>query len=97
MNLLESAPFNIGKKKLYEGVVGKLVAYSCKISYQQGFDGYVAFTSKTKLTKHYEETLGAVTYIHSPFFSFKYNQKPFLLQPLRTNMESDDDLGRDAI
>ena len=60
MNLLESAPFNIGKKKLYEGVAANLVAYSCKISYQQGFDGYVAFTSKTKLIKHYEETLGAV-------------------------------------
>ena len=60
MNLLESAPFNIGKEKLYEGVAGNLVAYSCKISFQNGFDGYVAFTSKTKLIKHYEETLGAV-------------------------------------
>ncbi|HYG39358.1 MAG TPA: hypothetical protein VD908_12090 [Cytophagales bacterium] len=59
MNLLESAPFNIGKDKLYEGVAGNLVAYSCKISFQQGFDGYVAFTAKTKLIKHYEETLGA--------------------------------------
>src|SRR5690606_25078143 len=60
MNLLESAPFNIGKEKLYEGVAGNLVAYSCKISFQHGFDGYVAFTFKTKLIKHYEETLGAV-------------------------------------
>lgn len=60
MNLLESAPFNIGKEKLYEGVAGNLVACSCKISFQQGFDGYVAFTAKTKLIKHYEETLGAV-------------------------------------
>jgi hypothetical protein len=60
MNLLENAPFNIGKDKLYEGVAGNLVAYSCKISFQQGFDGYVAFTAKTKLIKHYEETLGAV-------------------------------------
>ena len=59
MNLLESAPFNIGKDKLYEGVAGNLVAYSCKISYQQGFDGYVVSTSKTKLIKHYEEALGA--------------------------------------
>ncbi len=60
MDLLENAPFNIGKDKLYEGVAGNLVAYSCKISFQQGFDGYVAFTAKTKLIKHYEETLGAV-------------------------------------
>lgn len=59
MNLLESAPFNIGKEKLYEGVAGNLVAYACKTSFQKGHDGFVAFTAKTKLIKHYEETLGA--------------------------------------
>jgi hypothetical protein len=59
MNLLESAPFNIGKNKIYEGVAGNLVAYACKISFQKGFDGYVAFTAKSKLIEHYEKTLGA--------------------------------------
>lgn len=59
MNLLESAPFNIGKNKLYEGVAGNLVAYACKVSFQKGFSGYLAFVAKTKLIKHYEETLGA--------------------------------------
>ena len=59
MNLLESAPFNIGENKLYEGVAGNLVAYACKVSFQHGFDGYVAFTAKTNLIKHYEKTLGA--------------------------------------
>ena len=49
MDLLESAPFNIGKHKIYEGVAGNLVAYACKISFQRGFEGYVAFTAKTKL------------------------------------------------
>ena len=59
INLLESAPFNIGKKKLYEGVAGNLVAYACKISFQYGFEGYVAFIAKTALIKHYEKVLGA--------------------------------------
>lgn len=59
MNLLESAPFNVGKQKLYEGVAGNLVAYACKISFQKGYDGFVAFTAKSKLIRHYEETLGA--------------------------------------
>ena len=59
MNLLESASFNIGRYKIYEGVAGNLVAYACKISFQRGFDGYVAFTAKTKLIDHYEKTLGA--------------------------------------
>lgn len=59
MDLLESAPFNIGKHKIYEGVAGNLVAYACKISFQKGFEGFVAFTAKTKLIEHYERTLGA--------------------------------------
>jgi hypothetical protein len=59
MNLLENAPFNIGKEKLYEGVAGNLVAFACKLSFQLGFEGFVAFTAKTKLIKHYEESLEA--------------------------------------
>lgn len=59
MNLLESAPFNIGKTKIYEGVTGNLVAFACKISFQKGYDGFVAFDAKTKLITHYQETLGA--------------------------------------
>lgn len=59
MNLLENAPFNIGKNKLYEGVAGNLVAFACKLSFQFGLDGFVAFTTKTKLIEHYEKSLGA--------------------------------------
>jgi hypothetical protein len=59
MNLVESAPFNIARNKLYEGVAGNLVAYACKMSFQHGFDGFVSFTAKTQLIKHYEKTLGA--------------------------------------
>ncbi len=59
MDLLESAPFNRGKNKLYEGVSGNLVAYACKISFQNGFDGYLSFSAKTKLIDHYVKTLGA--------------------------------------
>ncbi len=59
MNLVESAPFDIGKNKLYEGIPGNLVAYACKVSFQKGFDGFVAFDAKSKLIPHYEITLGA--------------------------------------
>ena len=59
MNLLESAPFNRGRNKLYEGVPGNLVAYACKVSFQKGFDGYLSFTAKTKLIDHYINTLDA--------------------------------------
>lgn len=59
MDLLESAPFNRGRNKIYEGVAGNLVAYACKLSFQNGFDGYLSFTAKTKLIDHYIKTLNA--------------------------------------
>ncbi len=59
INLVESAPFNIGKNKVYLGVPGNLFAFSCRLSFHRGFEGYVSFTSKSNLVKHYEETLGA--------------------------------------
>ena len=61
MHLVENAPFNIGQNKLYEGVAGNLVAHACKVSFQQGFEGFVAFTAKSKLITHYQKTLGANT------------------------------------
>lgn len=62
LDLLENAPFNLGRNKLYEGVAGNLVAYACKVSFQNCFDGYVSFTAKTKLIEHYEKTLNAMTF-----------------------------------
>ena len=59
MFLLESAPFNLGRGKLYEGVPGNLVAYACKVSFQRGGEGFVSFESKTKLIDHYVKILGA--------------------------------------
>jgi hypothetical protein len=62
MFLLESAPFNIGRRKLYEGVPGNLVAFACKLSFQRGGDGFVAFESKTNLIDHYIQALGAYNF-----------------------------------
>lgn len=59
MHLVESAPFNKGKMKVYSGVPGNLVAFACRLSFQRGFDGNVSFISKTQLINHYIETLGA--------------------------------------
>ena len=59
INLLENAPFNIGKKKIYEGIAGNLIAYACKVSFQHGFEGFVVFEAKTKLIEHYKNTLNA--------------------------------------
>lgn len=62
LNLLESAPFNRGENKLYEGVPGNLVAFACRLSFQRGYEGFVAFRAKTQLVHHYEKTLNALHY-----------------------------------
>ena len=59
MHLIESAPYNKGKTKLYAGVLGNLVAFACKLSFQRGHEGNVSFLSKSQLINHYIETLGA--------------------------------------
>jgi hypothetical protein len=59
MNLIETAPHNFGKEKIYEGVLGNLVAFACKLSFEKGYDGYVAFEPKSKLVEHYKQMLKA--------------------------------------
>lgn len=60
MHLVESAPFKKGKTKVYEGVLGNLVAFACKFAFQRGFEGNVSFISKTKLIEHYIQSIGAI-------------------------------------
>lgn len=59
MHLIESAKFNKNKNKVYLGVPGNLIAFACKISFEKGYEGFVAFDAKTSLVKHYQETLFA--------------------------------------
>lgn len=60
MHLVESAPFNKGKTKVYAGVPGNLVAFACKLSFQRGHEGNVSFFSKTQLIQHCIDSLGAM-------------------------------------
>ena len=60
MHLVESAPFNKGKPKVYAGVPGNLVAFACRLAFQRGHDGNVSFFSKTQLVQHYIDSLGAM-------------------------------------
>lgn len=62
IHLIENAPFNRYKEKLYEGVAGNLVAFACRLSFQRGTQGFVSFHSKTNLVDHYIKTLNAFHY-----------------------------------
>lgn len=59
MHLIETAPHNYGKSKLYLGVPGNMVAFACKMSFEFGFDGFVGFVAKTHLVQHYIDNFGA--------------------------------------
>jgi hypothetical protein len=59
MHLIESAPHNFGRNKQFLGVPANLVAFACKMSFERGFDGFVAFTAKTRLIDHHRQMLGA--------------------------------------
>jgi hypothetical protein len=50
----------LSKNKLYEGVPGNLFAFACKQSWDNGYEGFVSFQSKTRLIDHYEKSLGAI-------------------------------------
>ena len=60
VHLVESASFNKGKNKMYSGVPGNLIAFACKLSFQRGHKGNVAFISKTQLIDHYIKSLEAI-------------------------------------
>ena len=59
MPLIESAKFNRSGLKLYKGVPGNLIAFACKTSFENGYDGVVSFIAKSMLIDHYHRTLGA--------------------------------------
>lgn len=60
IHLAESAPHNLGKNKMFDGVGGHLFAIAIKFSVALGFYGYVFFDAKNMdLVRHYSEKFGA--------------------------------------
>ncbi len=59
IDIVESAPSNVGSKGKYKGVGAHLFAIACKESWDAGNEGYVQFTAKTDLLQHYVNTLNA--------------------------------------
>ncbi len=59
LHLIESAKFNKGKGKMYKGVPANLVAFACKVSFELGYSGVIAFVAKSQLIDHYKIMLGA--------------------------------------
>ena len=49
VHLIENAPFNLGKNKVYAGVAGNLIAFACKLSFQHKTEGFVSVEQKQYL------------------------------------------------
>ncbi|MBQ7796822.1 MAG: hypothetical protein IJ374_09730 [Lachnospiraceae bacterium] len=60
IDIVETAPHNFGHEGKYEGVGGHLFAIACKISFDAGCDGVVAFDAKSSLVEYYKKELGAI-------------------------------------
>ena len=58
VKLVESAPHNRINKE-YSGVGAHLFAEICRLSKEQGYDGFVYFDAKTKLVEYYKKELNA--------------------------------------
>lgn len=59
VDIVESAPHNVGSIGIFKGVGAHLFAIACKLSWDAGNEGYVQFTAKTNLVEHYQKTLNA--------------------------------------
>ena len=58
VDIVETAPHNIGRHGKYEGVGAHLFAYACKLAKNEGYD-YIYFDAKTNLIEYYKDRLGA--------------------------------------
>ena len=52
INLVESHPENVGRKKRYQGVAGNLFAYAANLAFDLGHNGFVMFIAKSELISH---------------------------------------------
>lgn len=70
INLLAVSKENRGKKKIYDGIAGNLIAWACREAVKQfGEDACVSLIPKTKLAKHYMKEYGMMEAGESLFLS----------------------------
>lgn len=75
IDIVESAPHNVGKNGKYKGVGAHLFAIACKHSFMVGNEGYVQFKAKTKLIEHYMKILNAKQINYNNLYIDQYGAK----------------------
>jgi hypothetical protein len=64
---METAIHNRGKSAIYTGLGKAMVALCCKISFDDGMDGFISFESKGRLTGYYAR-MGAKNLTHTRMY-----------------------------
>lgn len=54
INLIESSKQYRGKNKSILHIPGCLIAFSCRLAFKKGYEGFVSLIPKTKLIKYYQ-------------------------------------------
>jgi len=58
INLIESSKNYRGKDKSILNIPGCLIAFTCKMAFKNGYEGFVSLTPKTELVEYYNKTYG---------------------------------------
>lgn len=58
INLIESSKNYRGKEKSILNIPGCLIAYTCKMAFKNGYEGFVSLTPKTELVEYYSKNYG---------------------------------------
>ncbi len=59
MNWIELASFNVGRNKVYDRIADLLIGRVAEISFERGYDGFLALIAKSALVDHYEKKFKA--------------------------------------
>lgn len=81
MSNLELSPENYGSDGKFNNVAGCLIAYGCLLTFQLNtgnYKGYLAFTSKGELIKHYEKYYYAELVYREKMIIFPKNGKKLI-------------------
>ena len=58
VNLIESSKENKGSNKKIKRIPGCLLAFTCRLAFDRGYDGFVSLVPKTALVDHYQNAYG---------------------------------------
>lgn len=86
MSNLELAPHNFGKDERFSKVAGCLIAFACLLSFELNegnYQGFLSFTSKGELIKHYEDEYNAELVYREKMIIFPKNGRKLIKKYLK--------------